>query len=108
MAKLRREFQASLPGRVATMEGALETLGFGYVPEAAERFHQSAHSLKGTAAAYEADELVEPATKLTELGLRFLGTRARTPTELTAAAELLGELRRAVDRYRLRMPEPGA
>lgn len=107
MAQLRREFQASLPGRLATMEGALEALGSGYVSDAAAEFHRSAHSLKGTAAAYEAEELIEPATKLTELGMHLLETGAVTQTDRTAAAKLLGELQRAVDRYPTRMPEGG-
>ncbi len=66
LAEVYREFRDGLAGRVETMRSALERLAGGYDAGAADTFYRTAHTLKGTAASFEADELVDPVQRYTE------------------------------------------
>ena len=71
----------------------------GYDAGAAESFYRTAHTLKGTAASFEADELVEPATALAEVGLRWFEGGSLDPLDVDAASRNLERLVEAVQLY---------
>lgn len=103
VAEIRREFCEGLPGRLETMRLALERLAESYDAGAADKFYRTAHSLKGTAASFEADELVEPAAALTDVGLRWFEGGRLDRGEVLAAFEYLELLVGAVRRYTARL-----
>lgn len=103
LAEVRREFCDGLPGRLETLETALERLAKGYDAGAADAFYRAAHSLKGTAASFEADELVGPATALADVGLGWFKGGALDSAALVAARQELERLRGAVKRYTARL-----
>ncbi len=102
LADVRREFCDGLAGRVQTLRCALERLACGYDAEAAGVFYRTAHSLKGTAASFEADELVGPAAALAEIGLRWSEVGGLDLAELGAALDELERLTAAVQGYAAR------
>lgn len=99
LAEVYREFREGLAGRVETLRSALERLASGYDAGAADTFYRTAHTLKGTAASFEAGELVEPAKALADLGLRWFEGGALDPLEVDAAFGHLERLVGAVQRY---------
>jgi chemotaxis protein histidine kinase CheA len=99
LAEVYREFREGLAGRVETMRSALERLARGYDAGAADTFYRTAHTLKGTAASFEADELVEPATALADVGLRWFDGGELDRLEVDAAFGHLERLVAAVRRY---------
>ncbi|UCC81737.1 MAG: Hpt domain-containing protein [Gemmatimonadota bacterium] len=99
LAEVYREFRDGLAGRADTIRSALERLAAGYDAGAADTFYRTAHTLKGTAASFEADELVEPAKGLADVGLRWLEDGELDPLEVKAAYRHLEELEGAVQRY---------
>jgi len=103
LAEVHREFRAGLADRVETLRSALARLAGGYDRAAADAFYRTAHTLKGTAASFEADELVEPAAALTDLGLRWFEGGALDPPEVDAALRQLERLVEAIKSYRERV-----
>jgi chemotaxis protein histidine kinase CheA len=99
LAQVYREFRDGLAGRVHTIRAALERLAAGYDAGAADTFYRTAHTLKGTAASFEADELVEPAKGLADVGLRWFEEGELDLVEVKAAFRQLEELEIAVQRY---------
>ena len=99
LAEVYREFREGLPGRLAEMRTALETLADSYEPDATEVFYRAAHSLKGAAPSFGADQLVDPATALAETGRRWFEEGCVGGVELRAAFEDLEQLEEAVERY---------
>ncbi|MGD2217868.1 MAG: Hpt domain-containing protein [Gemmatimonadales bacterium] len=99
LAEVYREFRDGLAGRVEALRATLERLAGGYDASAADTFYRTAHTLKGTAASFEADELVEPAKGLAEVGLRWLEGGDFDPLEVAAAFRQLEELEGGVQRY---------
>lgn len=99
LAEVYREFREGLAGRVEALQSALRRLAGGYDAGAADTFYRTAHTLKGTAASFEADELVEPAAALVEIGLRWLEGAELDLPEVAAASRRLEELEEAVRRY---------
>ena len=99
IAEVHRDFRRGLPARVETMRAALERLAGGYDAGAAESFYRTAHTLKGTAASFEADELVEPSTALAEVGLRWFEGGSLDPLDVDAATRHLERLVEAVQLY---------
>ena len=102
VAALRREFAAGLEERLTRLRAALGRLEHDDTPEARQAFHLPAHSLKGTAAAYQADELVSHAARLTIMGRRWLDMGATPAAERAEAAVELAALEAAIVRYRQR------
>ncbi len=105
LAEIFREFRDGLPGRLETMRSALEQLADGDAGEAAELFYRTAHSLKGTAPSFDADELVEPAAGLAGIGLAWYEGADPRDGELAAAFQELERLGAAVKRYAARMED---
>jgi HPt (histidine-containing phosphotransfer) domain-containing protein len=103
IAEITREFCDGLQARVEAMRSALERLSNGYDGEAAEAFYRAAHSLKGTAASFEADELVGPAAELSDVGLRWHETGVLDTAEVPAALVGLERLQEAVAAYAARL-----
>lgn len=99
LAEVYREFREGLAGRSAQMRAALEELKSGYEADATEAFYRTAHSLKGAAPSFGADELVGPATALAEAGRRWSEGGFVDDEELEAAFHDLGRLDEAVERY---------
>jgi hypothetical protein len=100
---LDREFAAGLSERTATLRAALAACADGFAAPEAETLYYRAHALKGTAAAYGAQELVEPASRLAGIGCGWLERRATAAGEHAAAASALGDLEAAVAGYRARI-----
>lgn len=99
LAEVYREFRDGLAARVHTIRSALERLAAGYDASAADTFYRTAHTLKGTAASFEADELVGPAKGLADVGLRWFELAELNLLEVKAALQQLEELEGAVKRY---------
>ncbi|NIN71400.1 MAG: hypothetical protein GTO46_05580 [Gemmatimonadetes bacterium] len=99
LAEVYREFRDGLARRIDTIRSALERLASAYDAGAADTFYRTAHTLKGTAASFEADELVDPAEGLADLGLRWFEDGDLDPLEVSAAFRHLEELEGAVQRY---------
>jgi HPt (histidine-containing phosphotransfer) domain-containing protein len=99
LAEVYREFREGLADRVEMMRSALERLAGGYDAGAADTFYRTAHTLKGTAASFEADELVEPAAALADVGLRWFEGGELDPLEVDTAFRHLERLAGAVQRY---------
>ena len=99
MAQVRRGFCDGLPARVRRMESALEELTEGYRFRLAETFYLAAHSLKGTAPSFGAQELADHAAGLADTGRGWLEAGAAAPEEVAAAAERVRRLRLAAERY---------
>lgn len=107
LAEVYREFREGLAERSSRMRVALETLKAGYEAEATEVFYRTAHSLKGAAPSFGADELVDPATALAEVGRHWFEGELVDDEELEAAFHELERLDEAVERY-VREMEGGA
>jgi HPt (histidine-containing phosphotransfer) domain-containing protein len=103
LAEIFREFREGLPDRLDTMRAALATLADGGEPAAVELFYRTAHSLKGTAPSFDADELVEPAASLADIGLSWYEGAAPSADEIAAAQTVLEQLSEAVQSYAERM-----
>ena len=103
LSEIRAEFSLGLPGRLQKMTAALSSLAQGYDAEAAERFFQTAHALKGTAPSFGARELVEDAIRLTELGRGWLAAGEVSEADLDEARSALEGLGSAADRFRRRI-----
>lgn len=99
LAEVYREFRDGLADRVEALRSALERLAGGHDAGAADSFYRTAHTLKGTAASFEADELVGPAKALADVGLRWLEEAELDPLEVEAAVLELERLEEAVRRY---------
>ncbi len=99
LAQIRREFCEGLPARLERMRAALRALADGYDTEAAEVFYRTAHSLKGTAPSFDADELVEPASVLAEIGRRWFEEESLRVSDLPVAAAEVERLAAAVGRF---------
>jgi chemotaxis protein histidine kinase CheA len=107
LEEIHREFRDGLPDRVEAIRSALERLAGGYDAEVAEEFYRTAHSLKGTAPSFDADELVEPAAALAAAGLGWCEECELEVGEVSAAIEELERLSEAVNAFTARM-EGGA
>ncbi len=99
LAEIHREFRDGLPARIEKLRSSLQRLDQGHDAEAAETFYRTAHSLKGTAPAFGAHALLEPATILSDLGRGWFEDGAVGPGELTGAWAALEQLSEAVDRF---------
>jgi HPt (histidine-containing phosphotransfer) domain-containing protein len=99
VAEVRREFDEGLLDRLDTLTTALGILTQGFKSDAAESFFFNAHSLKGTAGAFGADDLVPPARELSDRARRWLKQGQTSAQELTEAREGLERLREAVSGY---------
>lgn len=97
-----REFVEGLPERERALRQALEQLKQGYSRPAAEAFYLKAHSLKGTAGAFQADELVPPAATLAAKAKRWLQQERAGQDELDEAARDLALLVQAMASYKER------
>jgi HPt (histidine-containing phosphotransfer) domain-containing protein len=99
LAQIHREFRDGLPARLERLRSTLELLAAGFNEQAAETFFRTAHSLKGTAPAFGADELAQHAGALAERGRRWHeGGKLETP-EVTSALKELEWLEAAVERF---------
>jgi chemotaxis protein histidine kinase CheA len=107
LEQVYREFREGLSQRLDTMRVALEGLAEAYSEESAELFYRTAHSLKGTAASFEATELVQPATTLAGIGLPWYDGEVPQAEEIEAALESLEQLGEAVQRYTARIEGEG-
>lgn len=107
LAEVYREFGEGLPQRVEALRSALAELAGGWNATACDLFYRTAHTLKGTAASFDADELVEPATALAALGLAWEKSGSAPESEIEEAAAELERLSAAIGRYVKRM-EGGA
>ena|SRR6266545_7809711 len=105
VAALRREFADGLPARLEVLRAALDALGGGVTPERLRAFHLPAHALQGTAASYEAHELVPAVARLATLGRRWVEAGAAPGVELAEATRELAGLQAAVERYRERVAQ---
>jgi HPt (histidine-containing phosphotransfer) domain-containing protein len=103
LAEIYREFREGLPERLDRMRAALEGLVATNDEEAAQLFYRTAHSLKGTAASFEATELVQPATTLAAIGLPWYEGVMPQADEIEAAFRGLEVLGEAVRQYSVRM-----
>jgi HPt (histidine-containing phosphotransfer) domain-containing protein len=102
---LRREFVDGLPDRLTGLRTALGACADGLEATSVETLYHRAHALKGTAAAYGAHELVEPAARLARLGRSWLERHAMAAGEHAAAVAALDELEAAVQAYRARLED---
>jgi HPt (histidine-containing phosphotransfer) domain-containing protein len=100
---LDREFAAGLSERTATLRAALAACADAFVASEVETVYYRAHALKGTAAAYGAHELVEPAARLAGIGRGWLERQTRDAGEHAAAGAALRDLEAAVAGYRARI-----
>jgi chemotaxis protein histidine kinase CheA len=100
LAEVRKEFSQGLPERLEAMQGALAVLRDGYDAGQAEIFYHRAHSLKGTAASFEANELAEHAAVLSGLGRSWMERGAVKAAELEKADAALHRLDAAIQAYR--------
>ena len=100
---LEREFAAGLSERTATLRAALAACTNGFAAGEVETVYYRAHSLKGTAAVYEAHEMVEPAARLEGIGRAWQERRAIAAGEHAAALAALRDLEAAVADYRARI-----
>ncbi len=99
LAEIHREFREGLAGRLDRLQTSLDRLAAGYEREAAETFYRTAHSLKGTAPAFGAQALVEPAVELSSLGRRWFEAEAVDPDEIPGAREQLELLSAETERF---------
>jgi len=99
VAEVRREFEEGLPGRLEILASALDSLTQKFDSGTAETFFFNAHSLKGTAGAFGADDLVGPARQLSGISRGWLKRGEASVQELTEAREELDRLREAVTVY---------
>lgn len=102
LAVIRREFAGGLDRRLETIREALGELADRFSPDLAEAFYLPAHMLKGTAAAFGADELVPHATRLAALGRAWCDGGDAPAAERRAAADELDRLAVAIRRYQAR------
>lgn len=107
IAQVFREFREGLSERIDTLARALDSLEGGYDVEAAELFYRTAHSLKGAAPSFDADELVDSCSLLSELGLQWREAGFVAADELASAAVEIARLREAVAGYQTRMEGKG-
>ncbi len=103
LTEVYREFREGLPTRVAQLRAALETLATGYERGATEIFYRTAHSLKGAAPSFGADQVAGPAAALAEVGRRWFEEGDIEDDEVCAAFRDLGRLDDAVERYVIEM-----
>ena len=109
LAELHAEFRDGLAERLGHMDRAIEQLVAGPDPSAAlGDLYRAAHSLKGTAMAYGATELMEPVTALAAAVRAALdvGTDPSTGDRDRFATDV-NRLRGAVERYRARAEDGG-
>lgn len=99
IAQIRLEFCDSLPARLQAMRKARETLSAGYQQSLAETFFLQAHSLKGTAGAFEASELEAHATVLADIARGWPNGKSVSDEEIARAGEELELLAEAVERF---------
>ena len=102
LAEIFREFREGLPLRLETLRSALQQLADGD-RDATELFYRTAHSLKGTAPSFVADERVAPAAVLAAVGLAWDEGAAPRNDEIAAAFKELERLGAAVESYTARM-----
>ena len=100
IAEIRLEFSASLPGRLRVMREAREVLSVGYDQASAETFFLQAHSLKGTAGAFEAKELEAHASVIADIARAWRNSQSIGDGDVARAGEELERLAQAVERYR--------
>lgn len=109
LAQVRREFVGGLGARLVSIRVALDRLAREFAPRHAEAFYLPVHSLKGTAAAFGATELVPHATRLADLGRVWRESGAAPPaTDVASARRELELLETAVQRYVDRLPDGGS
>ena len=106
--RLIREFSQGLEARLQALRTTLADLEAHGTVATREVFFHTAHSLKGTAAAYEATELIEPAAALAELGRGWFRGEPIHRDGLNSASQYLATLTRAVDAFRARVPGENA
>lgn len=99
LAEIHREFREGLAGRLERLHTSLEQLAAGYDREAAETFYRTAHSLKGTAPAFEAHALVEPAAALSSVGRRWFEDGTVSPEQIAGAREQFARLEHETERF---------
>ena len=105
LAEIFREFREGLAERLETLRTALTKLAAGDQAAATELFYRTAHSLKGTAPSFDADELVDPAAELANIGLPWYEGATPGEDEVAAAFLALERLAEAVQRYAKRMED---
>ncbi len=103
LVEVYREFREGLPERLDKMRAALEELATAHDEETAQLFYRIAHSLKGTAASFEATELVQPATSLAAICLPWYEGVVPKADDIEAAFRGLEQLGEAVEQYSARM-----
>ncbi len=99
IAQIRLEFGGSLPARLDAMRTALEKLSAGFEQASAETFFLQAHSLKGTAGAFEASELEQHAMVLADIGKGWRSGESISADGIESAGKELKLLAQAVERY---------
>ncbi|HEV2671828.1 MAG TPA: hypothetical protein VGU74_12085 [Gemmatimonadales bacterium] len=103
VAALRREFAAALPARLDALRTALDGVRQRTTREALQAFHLVAHALHGTAAAYEAHELVPHVSRLATLARAWLTVGLATAGERDEAARELQAMAQAIEQYQQRV-----
>lgn len=98
--QIRQEFSDRLPERLEKMRSALDVLASGYDPQSVETFYLAAHSLKGTAPSFGANDLAEHAAALAKAGRRWLRDGRLEPGGVSVASDVLARLSAAVERFR--------
>ncbi len=108
LAEVHREFREGLPMRLEALRSALAELMNGWNATASDLFYRTAHTLKGTAASFDANELVGPATALAKLGLRWEEGGALEREGIEQAWRELERLAEAIERYAERAEGDGS
>ena len=81
------------------MRTALATLSAGFEQASAETFFLQAHSLKGTAGAFEASELEKHAIVLADIGRGWWSGESISDDGIESAGKELKLLAQAVERF---------
>ena len=107
LQELANEFAAGLAARAAVMLEAIDEIARQRSADAAHRLRLTAHSLAGTASAFNASELVPHASRLESLGKEWqerngAATKASVTVARRALEMLTENLDAVIDRLRLR------
>ena len=100
VAQLKREFSAGLPDRLDRLTTGLSALRKTPNSETIETFYLEAHSLKGTAKAYGADQVARRASDLSSLAGAWHDRGSLPNADLETAETQLERLREAIEQYR--------
>lgn len=100
LASIRREFCDGLATRIETLRSALIDLDAGYSIDLAQRFFRAAHSLRGTAPSFGANEVAEHAAILAEAGRAWVSIGHISTKQLRAAWREVEHLSAAAERFK--------